>query len=84
MTRQHNVGVGGDTGQVPGLEGDPHLARGDRDRPGPDPGNTRQVSDADCQDDLSSDHDRAGHSPSRTAAPSLKKDGIQSASKRGI
>ena len=44
MTRLHLAGVGGNPGQVPGLEGDPHLTGGDRDRPGAHPGNTRSVS----------------------------------------
>lgn len=84
MTKQHYLaGVGGDPRQVPGLEGDPDLAGGDRLRPGSDPGEPGPVSRAESRS-LTSDHDRAGHTPSRTAPSSLKKDGIQSTSVRGV
>ena len=85
MTRLHLAGVGGNPGQVPGLEGDPHLSGGDRDRPWAHPGNSRPVSALSLShDDLTSDHDRAGHTSSRPTAPSLKEDGIQPASRRRI
>ena len=44
MTRLHLAGVGGNPSKVSGLEGDPHLPGGDRDCPGPHPGNTFPVS----------------------------------------
>ena len=82
MTAQHLAGVGGNPGQVPGLEGNPDLPGGDSLRPRPDSGNAQSLMPS--LDDLTSDHDRAGHTPTRSTAPALKEDGIQATPGRGI
>ena len=46
MSTQHLAGTGGNPRQVPGLEGDPDLAGGDRLRPGSDSGKTGPVPGA--------------------------------------
>ena len=82
MTAQHLAGVGGNPGQVAGLEGDPDLPGGDSLRPRPDSGDAQSLMPS--LDVLTSDHDRAGHTSSGPPAPALKEDGIQSILGRGV